>query len=85
VFVIGFSVGDSLGFEPAIEETGSKRRSAQDGRSANIGVQTFAAQHMAVSDMGPASGRSVLSDSEPIILPNGTRKTRRTKKNEGKE
>lgn len=56
---VGFSVGDSLGFEPAIEESGSKRRSVQDGRSANIGVQTFAAQHMAVS---------ILSDYEPILL-----------------
>lgn len=50
---VGFSVGDSLGFEPAIEETGSKRRSVQDGRSANIGVQTFAAQHVATINKAP--------------------------------
>jgi hypothetical protein len=40
-----------LGFEPALEEPGSKRRSVQDARSANIGVQTFTAQHLAVSDL----------------------------------
>jgi len=44
-------VGDHLGFEPALEEPGSKRRSVQDARSANIGVQTFTAQHLAVSDL----------------------------------
>jgi hypothetical protein len=40
-----------LGFEPPLEEPGSKRRSVQDARSANIGVQTFTAQHLAVSDL----------------------------------
>jgi hypothetical protein len=49
--VAGFSVGDSLGFEPALEEIASKRRSVQGGRSANIGVQAFAAQ-VAVSQYG---------------------------------
>jgi hypothetical protein len=74
VFVVGFSVGDSLGFEPAIEETGSKRRSVQDGRSANIGVQTFAAQHVAVSNTSSAR-----SDSEPIPLSTGRRENKNKK------
>ncbi|GFG34652.1 hypothetical protein Cfor_03718, partial [Coptotermes formosanus] len=45
-----FSVGDHLGFEPPLEDASSKRRSVQDARSANIGVQTFAAQHLAASN-----------------------------------
>lgn len=40
-----------MGFEPALEEPSSKRRSVQDARSANIGVQTFTAHHLAVSDL----------------------------------
>jgi hypothetical protein len=54
-----------------IEESGSKRRSVQDGRSANIGVQTFAAQHMAVS---------MLPGPEPILLMTGRRRTRKNGK-----
>jgi hypothetical protein len=34
---------------------------------------------MAVSDMSPASGRIVLSDSEPIIVPTGRRKSKHKK------
>ncbi|PSN40370.1 hypothetical protein C0J52_11850 [Blattella germanica] len=43
---LGFSVGDSLGFSPPLEDE-QKRRSVDGGRSANLGVQTFAAQHLA--------------------------------------
>ncbi|KAJ9592689.1 hypothetical protein L9F63_015661, partial [Diploptera punctata] len=44
---LGFSVGDSLGFTPQLEGEDNKRRSVDGGRSANIGVQNFAAQHLA--------------------------------------
>jgi hypothetical protein len=57
----------------------------QDGRSANIGVQTFAAQHMAVSDMSRASGRSVLSDSGPINCVERKKKKQEQKRNGGRE
>ncbi|XP_021913379.1 uncharacterized protein LOC110826744 isoform X2 [Zootermopsis nevadensis] len=51
--MLGFSVGDSLGFEPALPELEEKRRSGHGARSANIGVQTFAATHLAASNKAP--------------------------------
>jgi hypothetical protein len=52
-----------LGFEPPLEDASSKRRSVQDARSANIGVQTFAAQHLAVSDSGCIHKHLAVGDS----------------------
>ncbi|XP_069687316.1 probable serine/threonine-protein kinase dyrk2 isoform X2 [Periplaneta americana] len=49
LLLLGFSVGDSLGFEPNLDDDTAKRRSVQGGRSTNIGVQTFAAQQLAAS------------------------------------